>query len=138
MSTEALIALFSGTGIATVLGILYQVWKERRGNEQRDIAGDLTLGELFRAAAKREVADAYMQLDQMRAKLSEYANMLAEHQRRIDEQTAALRVMEAKYRGAQDYVQVLVREWRSIMGEEHPIPEAPDEYFPDSRKFKGP
>lgn len=129
MSGEVLVALFSGTGIATALGIVYQIWKERHSNEQRDIAGDLTLGELFRVTAKREVEEAWEQRDKM-------GKRLAAVETRLDEEVKARMLFEAKYRGAQNYVAVLVAAWREMMGPDHPIPEPPDEYFPDSRKFK--
>jgi ubiquinone biosynthesis protein UbiJ len=66
MSPEVLVALFSGTGIATVIGVIYQIIRERRGNVQRDLAGDLTLGELFRSVARKEVAAMQTEVDELR------------------------------------------------------------------------
>ena len=135
MNTEVITALFSTTGIATVLGIGYQIWRERHGNEQKDMAGDLTLGELFRESAKRAVADIQTEADALRERLRAVEKRLADYKEQLDEEVEARRELEAKYRGAQDYVAVLVAAWREAMGVGHPLPEPPEEYFPASRKF---
>lgn len=68
---EVLVALFGSTGIATVLGILYQIWRERHGNAQKDMAGDLTLGELYRESATRAVDDMQTKIDDMHARIDQ-------------------------------------------------------------------
>jgi len=145
VNAETLIALFTGTGLATVIGVVYRIFKERRGNAQKDMAGDLTLGELFREAARREVVQVQADMSEMRAQLRELRDCkdkleeeVRELTRLAKEQGELIELMERKYRGAQDYVQILVDTWRAKFGDddENAIPDPPDEYFPDSRKFK--
>lgn len=84
MTSEVVIALFGGTGLATTLSILYQIWRERRGNRQKDIAGDLALGELFRESATKAVADMQHDLDSLRTTVSQLRVDLDEKDARIE------------------------------------------------------
>lgn len=77
MTTEILVALFGGTGIATTVSVLYQIWRERKSNVQKDLAGDLTLGELFRQEARKDILEVYREKDELRKRLKECRDELA-------------------------------------------------------------
>ena len=62
MINEWLTVLFSGTGFTGVIAVLYTIFKERKKNSQEDLKGDLTLGELFRASARKEVELVYQDM----------------------------------------------------------------------------
>lgn len=142
MSTELLIALFSGTTLTTLLTIGYTIWRERKRNVQKDMAGDLTLGALFRDIAVKQVTTIEAELERLQATVRELRECkdrlearTRELSRQVKEQQSHLDLIERKYRGAQDYVRVLVQAWREVMGE-HPLPAPPEEYSPDSRTIK--
>lgn len=84
MSSEGIVALFGGTGILTTLSILYQIWRERRSNKQKDIAGDLALGELFRESATKAVADMQRDLDHLRETVAQLRADLDAKDQRIE------------------------------------------------------
>ena len=67
MNAETIITLFGGTTIVSLVSIFYRIWKERKGNTQKDLAGDLTLGELFREAARKEVVASLKETAELRA-----------------------------------------------------------------------
>lgn len=142
MNSDLLVALLSGTGLASLLTVGYRIWKERRHNTQQDLAGDLTLGELFRDVARKEVLAVQHDMEtlqktvrELRACKDRLEMSVRELTQKLDEQGTHIDLLERKYRGAQDYVRVLVSAWQEMMPG-HPLPEPPEEYFPDSRTIK--
>lgn len=143
MNADVLVALFGGTGIATVISILYRIWKERHGNAQKDLAGDLTLGALFRDVARKEVLQVEADIAKLQATVRELRDCkerlessVRDLTRQAKMQKSTLEEMERKYRAAQEYVGVLVEAWRATFGVTHPVPDPPEEYFPDSTKTR--
>lgn len=88
MDSSFLAALFGGTGIASVITVAYRIFKERRQNIHADMAGDLTLGEMFRASARREVAEADRENVRLRA-------VIVKLQDQVDAQAAEIRQLRS-------------------------------------------
>ena len=124
MSTELFIALFGGTGLVGLIGVIYQIVRERRSNTRSDLSGDLSLGEMFRVAARKEVSAAYEEIGKLR---SEAVRL----QKSFDMQAREIRDLDLKYRAAQDYIAHLIRNWQN--GD---APEPPSGYFPDSQPIR--
>lgn len=104
MNTEVLVALFTGTGLATVIGVIYTIVKERRGNAQKDAAGDLALGELFREAARREVTQVQSDMTIVQAEM----RALRARSARQNKQIRELREYRQK---CEDTVKTLLERW---------------------------
>jgi hypothetical protein len=104
MSSEVLIALFGGTGFATIVGIIVQVWRERRGDVQKDMAGDLTLGELFRDAARKEVIAVQKDMESMHLQFDKVRAL-------ADEQNQQIRDLRAAYETCETKCKLLLMRW---------------------------
>lgn len=98
MSPELLVALFGTTGIASVVAIVYQIIRERRGNVQKDLAGDLSLGELFRDAARKEVALVQHDMGALRDTMAAMRALADEQAQQIRDLRRRAQECEDRYR----------------------------------------
>lgn len=104
MSPDAVIALFGSTGLATIVGIGYQIVKERKLNRQKDLAGDLSLGELFRETARREVVAMQRDIDMIRNSNRKLREKVDRSERQIEE-------LRSDLVKAEDYIDSLLIAW---------------------------
>ena len=125
-----LTVFFGGTGFTGLVAILYTIFKERKKNNQEDLKGDLTLGELFRAAARKEVELVYQdmarlheELQSQKAICNHHTQQLHDQQQQIKSQAITITLVQARYRAAEAYVAALLEEW----GNANP-PNPPQDY----------
>lgn len=125
-----LTVLFGGTGFTGLVAILYTIFKERKKNNQEDLKGDLTLGELFRASARKEVELVYQDMARLHGELeaqksicNHHTQQLHDQQQQIKSQAITITLVQARYRAAEDYITALLRAW----GQPAP-PQPPKDY----------
>lgn len=121
-----LTVFFGGTGFTGLVAILYTIFKERKKNNQEDLKGDLTLGELFRASARKEVELVYQDMARLHGELeaqksicNHHTQQLIDQQQQIETQAITIALVQARYRAAEEYVTALLKEWGK------PVPPSP-------------
>ena len=116
-----LTVLFGGTGFTGLVAILYTIFKERKKNNQEDLKGDLTLGELFRASARKEVELVYQDMARLHGELeaqksicNHHTQQLIDQQQQIKTQAITITLVQARYKAAEAYVATLLKGWGNI------------------------
>lgn len=128
--SDWLAIIFGGSGFAGLIAILYTIYKERNKNVQEDLKGDLSLGELFRSAARKEVELVYQDMAALHKELeaqkdicNHHTQQLREQQQQIRTQTITISLVQARYKAAEEYIHRLLDAW----GQPHP-PQPLSEY----------